>query len=104
TYTLTADKPSGALPIAERLRSLAQEQDDPTLMTQAYGALATTLYWLGDFESARQYAMRAAKIWRSGNVRSSHTERPPDGRRVFGLSGAIGVASRRDRLQPKDHG
>src|ERR1700745_160103 len=55
------------------LHSLAQEQDDPTLMIEAYHALAGTLYWLGDFELAREYAMRTVQIWRSGNVQP-HTE------------------------------
>jgi predicted ATPase len=32
--------------------------------------LAVTLYYLGDFESARQYAMRGVQIWRSGSVQS----------------------------------
>jgi predicted ATPase len=59
--------------IAERVYSLAQEQDDPTLMIGAYNALACTLYFLGDFESAREYAMRGLQIWRSGNVHS-HAE------------------------------
>jgi serine/threonine protein kinase/tetratricopeptide (TPR) repeat protein len=76
-YALTADKVSAALPIAERLHSLAQEQDDPTLMIHAYNALAATLYWLGDFEAAREHAIRGAQIWRSGNVQPSHTEQPP---------------------------
>ena len=31
-------------------------------------ALACTLYYLGDFETARQYAMRGVQIWRSGGV------------------------------------
>ena len=56
--------------IAERVYSLAQEQDDPTLMIGAYDALAATLYFLGDFESSRQYAMRGVQIWRSGGVQS----------------------------------
>src|SRR6516162_8909637 len=68
-YTLTADKVSAALQIAERLHSMAQEQDDPSLMMRGYNALAATLYWLGDFESSREYAIRAAQIWRSGNIR-----------------------------------
>jgi hypothetical protein len=42
-------------------------------MIRAYNALAGTLYFLGDFESARQYAMRAVQIWRAGGVQS-HTE------------------------------
>jgi predicted ATPase len=36
----------------------------------AYRALACTLYWWGDFETARQYAMRGVQLWRLGNVHS----------------------------------
>ena len=39
-------------------------------MIGAYRALACTLYYLGDFETARQYAMRGVQIWRSGGVQS----------------------------------
>src|SRR6516164_1329260 len=70
-YTLMTDKMSAAMQIAERVYSLAQEQDDPTLMAGAYNTLAATLYWSGDFESARQSAMNGIKIWRSGSVRPS---------------------------------
>ena len=64
------DKLSAAMQIAERVYSLAQEQNDAALMIGAYRALACTLYFLGDFESARQYAMRGVQIWRSGGVQS----------------------------------
>ena len=70
-YSLMTDKLSAAMQIAERVYSLAQEQNDPALMIGAYSALAATLYYLGDFESARQYAMRGVQIWRSGSVQSS---------------------------------
>jgi hypothetical protein len=30
--------------------------------------LAVTLYFMGDFESAAQYAARGARIWRSASV------------------------------------
>ena len=70
-YTLMTDKLSAAMQIAERVYSLAQEQNDAALMIGAYNALAATLYYLGDFESARQYAMRGLQIWRSGSVQSS---------------------------------
>ena len=40
------------------------------LMIGAYRALAVTFYYLGDLESARQYAMRGVQIWRSGGVES----------------------------------
>jgi tetratricopeptide (TPR) repeat protein len=72
-YTLMTDKQSAALQIAQRIHSLAQEQDDPTIMTEAYDALAASLYFLGDFESARQNAKRVVQIWRSGSVQS-HAE------------------------------
>jgi hypothetical protein len=67
-YTLITEKLAAAMPIAERVYSLAQEQDDPTLMIGACNALACTRYFLGDFESARQYAMRGLQIWRSGSL------------------------------------
>ena len=56
--------------IAERVYSLAQEQNDAALMLGAYSALSGTLLYLGNFESARQYAMRGVQIWCSGNVQS----------------------------------
>ena len=69
-YTLMTDKMSAAMPIANRLYSLAQEQDDPALMLRACSALASTFYFLGDSESARQYAVRGLRIWRSGSGQS----------------------------------
>jgi serine/threonine protein kinase len=69
-FSIMTDKPSVALPIAERLYSLAQEQDDPMLMIGANNALAGTLLYLSEFESARQYARRAVQLWRSGSVQS----------------------------------
>ncbi|MGB7790734.1 MAG: hypothetical protein WBL39_05950 [Terrimicrobiaceae bacterium] len=67
-YSLMTDKLSSTMQIAKRIYSLAQEQDDSTLMIGAYRALAGTLYWSGDFESARQHAMCGVQIWRSGGV------------------------------------
>jgi predicted ATPase len=69
-YTLITDKMSAAMQVAERVHSLAQKQNDVALMIGAYRALAATLYFLGNFESARQYAMRGVQIWRLGNVKS----------------------------------
>ena len=56
--------------VAERLHSLAQEQNDASLIIGSCRALAITLYYFGDFESARQYARRGLQIWRSGNVQA----------------------------------
>ncbi len=56
--------------IAERIYSLAQEQNNSALLIGAYRALAGTLYFMGDFETARHEAMHALQIWRSGGVHS----------------------------------
>jgi tetratricopeptide (TPR) repeat protein len=69
-YSLHTDKMSVAMQITERVYSLAQEQNDSALMIGAYRVLAGTLHFLGEFESARQYAMRGIQIWRSGGVQS----------------------------------
>jgi tetratricopeptide (TPR) repeat protein len=69
-YSLQTDKMSSAMQIAERLYSLAQEQNDAGLMFGAYRALSCTLHYLGDFGASRQYAMRGLEIWRSGGVQS----------------------------------
>jgi hypothetical protein len=72
-YSVSADKLSAALQIAERVYSLAQEQNDAALMIGAYHGLACTLFYLGDFEFGRRYARHGVQIWRSGGVQS-HAE------------------------------
>ncbi|HYY28400.1 MAG TPA: hypothetical protein VE860_10670, partial [Chthoniobacterales bacterium] len=69
-HSLVTDKLSTTMRIAHRVYSLAQEQNEPALMIGAYRALASTRYFLGDFETTRQYAMRGVQIWRLGGVRS----------------------------------
>jgi tetratricopeptide (TPR) repeat protein len=64
------DKLRATMQIAERVYSLAQEQNDAALMLGAYSGLACTLYFLGDFESTRKYARHGVQIWRSGGVQS----------------------------------
>jgi tetratricopeptide (TPR) repeat protein len=83
-YSLVTDKLSATMQIAKRVYSLAQDQrrggpvwwcrDDSALVMGAYRALACTLYFLGDFETARQHAMRGLQIWRSGGVQSQVEE------------------------------
>jgi serine/threonine protein kinase/tetratricopeptide (TPR) repeat protein len=73
-YSLHTDKVSAALQIAERAYALAQQRKDAAVMIGAHRALASTLYYLGDFESVRQHAMRGLQIWRSGTVQSSQQE------------------------------
>jgi tetratricopeptide (TPR) repeat protein len=69
-FSLHTDKPATTMQIAERVHTLAEEQNDAALMLGAYRALAVTWYYLGDFEAARQYAMRGFQLWRSGAVQS----------------------------------
>ena len=67
-YLYIADKLSAALGVAQRVRSLAMEQNNSAVMIGACQALVSTLYYLGEFETARQYAMHGVQIWRSGGV------------------------------------
>ena len=67
-YSYIADKLSAALGVARRVHSLAIEQNNSAVMIGACQALVSTLYYLGEFETARQYAMRGVQIWRSGGV------------------------------------
>jgi tetratricopeptide (TPR) repeat protein len=80
-YSLVTDKLPATMQIAKRIYSLAQEQNDSALLIKAYMALAATLYFLGDFESARQNALRGVQIWRSGGVQSpvEEVDAPPIG-------------------------
>jgi hypothetical protein len=73
-YSLHAEKVSTALQIAERANALAQQQNDAALMIGGYRAMASTLHYLGDFESSQRYAMCGLQIWRSGTVQSSLEE------------------------------
>jgi len=69
-YSLVTDRLSATMQIAKRVYSLAHEQNGSALMIGAYRALGVTLYYLGDFESARQCTMGGVQIWRSEGVQS----------------------------------
>ena len=69
-YSFMTDKLSATMQIAERVYSLAQEQNDAALMIGACSGLAGTLHFLGDFESTRRYARLGVQLWRSGGVQS----------------------------------
>ncbi len=70
-HSFVADNLSATMPLAERLYSLAEEQNDSTLMIGACSAMGATHYYLGDFETARQYTTRGLQIWRSSDIRFS---------------------------------
>jgi hypothetical protein len=65
-YSFATDKLTATMQIAQRVDSLAQEQNNPALMIGACQALASTLYFSGDFETARRHARRGVRLWRLG--------------------------------------
>ena len=69
-YSLLTDKLSATMQVAKQLYSLSKVQNDSAQMIAAYRALAGTHHFLGDFESARKYAMSGIEIWRSGSVQA----------------------------------
>jgi predicted ATPase len=69
-FSLVNGKLTSTMQIAERVSQLAQNQNDAALRVGAYQVLAATLYFLGDFEAARQNATCGLQVWRSGIVQS----------------------------------
>jgi predicted ATPase len=67
-YSLNTEKLTATMRIAERICSLAEEQKNPALIVGACRISAATLFHLGDFQAAREYAIRGVQIWRSGAV------------------------------------
>jgi len=75
---LATDRLSATMEIAKRLYTLAQDQNDTLLLKGAYGALACTLYCLGDIETSGQYAMLGLQLWRSLGAQSPVVELDAD--------------------------
>ena len=60
--------------MSQRIYSLARAQNDCAIMIGAHNALAVTLYYSGNFESAQQCAKRGVQMWRSASVQSHMEE------------------------------
>jgi len=73
-FSLLTGKLTATMQIANRVYSLAQEQNDSTQLIGACAALACTLYFLGDFETSAQFAKHGLEIWRSGAAQSAPEE------------------------------
>jgi Protein kinase domain len=56
-------KPTNIMVRIKEERSATHEQNDTALMMGAYRASSGTFSFLGDFEFAREYAMRGRQIW-----------------------------------------
>ena len=70
-HSLMTEKLSATMQIAQRIYSLAGKQNDSAIKVGAYRAFAPTVYSLGDFATAREYAARGVQIWRSGGLKSA---------------------------------
>jgi predicted ATPase len=73
-YSLMTGKLTTTMQLADKVYSLAREQNDSSALIKACMALAATHYYSGNFESARRYAARGVQIWRSGDVESQVEE------------------------------
>jgi hypothetical protein len=63
-----------AMQTAQRVSALAKELNNSALAVGACHALAGTLYYLSDFQSARRYATRGVRLWRSADQSSPAEE------------------------------
>jgi hypothetical protein len=68
-HSLATDTLGVAMRLAKRIYSLAKKHQGPAIIIGADRALATTHYFMGDFNSARQHASHGVQIWRSADVR-----------------------------------
>jgi NACHT domain len=69
-YSLATDSQTATMEIAKRVYSLADGLHNAALMVGAHRALATTLFYKGDFELGLQHARHGVQIWRAGEVPS----------------------------------
>jgi hypothetical protein len=73
-FSLQTDTLAATMLIAQRLYGLAQAQNDAALLVGANRAVAGTLYFMGEFESARRYARRGARLWHVERVQPQAEE------------------------------
>jgi hypothetical protein len=69
-HALATDSLIVATGIAKRIYSLADGLHDAALLVGAHRALATTLFYKGDFELGLQQARHGVQIWRAGRAPS----------------------------------
>jgi predicted ATPase len=69
-YSLATDKMNVAMEIAKRIYSLADGLHETALMVGAHRALATTLFYKGNFQLGLQHARHGVQIWREGGISS----------------------------------
>jgi hypothetical protein len=70
-YSFVTDKLAATNHVAQRVYALAHKQAEPAFLIGAYQALAITQYYLGNFDSARTYAISGAQVLCSGQSKTS---------------------------------
>src|SRR5580704_8125900 len=73
-HLCATDRVTARLQLAQRIYSLAQQQNEVAQLIGACSALADTNYALGDFKTSYQYAIRGVELWRSGDLQSTIEE------------------------------
>jgi Protein kinase domain/NACHT domain len=73
-FSFVTDRLTATMQISQRVYSLAQGQNNITVMVGACGVLAAPLYFMGEFETARPYARRGVQLWRTGSTLSQVQE------------------------------
>src|SRR5438105_1733158 len=63
-YSLVTNYLTVTIKLAKDLYALATKESDPALLLGAYRALATSLYFRGQFEHTRKYTAQAIDIWK----------------------------------------
>ncbi len=103
-YSLMTDKLTATMQIAERVYSLAQEQNDAALMIRSLSRFGSHALLFGRFRvlaTIRDAWCSDLALWRR-TVSGRRTHHPR--RHLSVPSGTIRVASRRNRLLPSDNG
>src|SRR5262245_15425207 len=73
-HSLLTDKLATTMQVAKRAYSVAGEQDEVSLLTNAFRILAVTHYFSGNLKIARRYAKRGVKLAREGRMRRRFEE------------------------------
>ena len=66
--SLVTSRLTMTLRLAEQIDSLARQQEQPAPLMKAHMVMAATLYYLGDFDKAREHAMDGVHMLHSGCV------------------------------------
>ena len=103
-YSLMTDKLTATMQIAERIYSLAQEQNDSALMIGAYRDFCSHALLFGRFRVRATIRDAWCSDLALGRRTVSGRRAHRACRRMSVLRGPIGVAFRRDRLLQNEHG